>query len=263
MKPLIVLAGLCLIASAADAQPAGPVQFPAADVERAGLARRYLELALPDWLNGRFEVDHTVLYFDLPRTMEEANLLIKHAPPSSAPTSRIVYGQLKASFQKGARQVAPELADAIVAVYAQRLTTEELRAMIAFEQQPAQRAAGAASAQAAARMQAHFDAEGAHWDEELKTGVIAPPMSPPPPDDLASLIPSQGQPAPPDTPAWAAISAKQNALYLATYSALNRIWPKAAAVAEADYCAHVRCRASDREILTGLGQVFADPNNRV
>jgi hypothetical protein len=263
MKALIVLAGLCLLSAPAAAQPAASVQPEAGDVERAALARRYLELAQPDWLSGGFEVDHTLLAFDMPRTMEEANLAIAHAPPSSAPVSRIIYGQLKASFERGARQIAPELADALVAVYAERLTAEELRAMIAFEEQPGQRAAEAAKAHTSARMQAYFDAEGARWDEELKADVIAPPTRPAPVDDLASLIPSQAQPAPDASPTWVAIAAKQNAIYLASYSALNRLWPKAAAIALADYCAHLACRATDREILTGLGQVFADPNNRV
>ncbi len=262
MRALIIIAGLCLLALPADAQPASPVPSQTADAERSTLARQYLELAQPDLLNGRFEVNHTLAGFMMPRTMEEANLFIKKAPPSSSPISRIVYGQLKASLERGAQHIAPKLVDALVAVYARLLTVDELRAMIAFEEQPAQRAAEAASARASAHMQASFDAEGARWDEELKTGIIAPP-SLPSLGDIETPAPNEAPPAPPASPIWDAIGAKQTAIYLATYSQLNRLWPEAAAVARADYCAHVRCSATDRQILTGLGQVFADPNNRV
>lgn len=263
MKTLIILAGLCLIAAPAGAQPAGAAPPPAAEAGRAELARRYLELARPELLNGGFAVDHTMAYFTMPRSLEEANLAIRKAPPSSSPIARIVYGQLKASFQRGAREIAPELTEALVAVYAQRLTREELQALIAFEQQPSQRAAADASAGASARMQAFFDAEGARWDEELKAGRIRPPARLPPLPDFETPTAPEPRSRPPATPIWNAIAAKQQALYLATYSQLNRLWPHAAAVALDDYCAHLRCRASDRQILTGLGQVFADPNNRV
>jgi hypothetical protein len=63
---------------------------------------------------------------------------------SSAPISRIVYGQLRAGFEKGAQHIAPRLVDALVDVYARLFTVEELQALITFEQQPAQRAAEAA-----------------------------------------------------------------------------------------------------------------------
>jgi hypothetical protein len=262
MKALIVFAGLCLLAHPADAQPAKPVWGQAADAERYALARQYLELAKPDWLNGGFEVDHTLAAFGMPRTIEEANLFIKKAPPSSSPISRIVYGRLKASFERGAQHIAPKLADALVAVYARLLTVDELRVLIAFEEQPSQRAAEATAARASAHMQASFDAEGARWDEELKTGIIEPPGLPSL-GDIEMPVPTEAQPPPADSPTWDAIGAKQTAIYLASYSQLNRLWPEAAAVARADYCAHVHCRATDRQILTGLGQVFADPNNRV
>jgi len=263
MKALIIFAGLCLLALPADAQPATPDPPQAADAERSALARQYLELAKPDWLNGGFEVGHTLAAFMMPRVMEEANLSIKGESPSSSPIARIVYGQLKASFERGAQHLAPELVDALVAVYARLLTAEELRALIAFEEQPSHRAAEAAEARASTHVQAFFDALGARWDEELKTGIIKPLRFLAPLADSEKRPPIQAQPTPAASPIWDAIVAKQRAIHLATYSQLNRLWPEAAAVARADYCAHVHCRAIDRQILTGLGQVFADPNNRV
>jgi hypothetical protein len=264
MKALIIFVGLCLLALPADAQPARPVPpLEATNAERSALARQYLELAKPELLDGEFEVDHTLAKFMMPRTMEEANLSIKGAPPSSSPISRIVYGQLKASFERGAKRIAPKLADALVAAYARLLTVEELRTLIAFEEQPSRHAAEAAFARVSAHMRAFFDAAGARWDEELKTGIIEPSRSLAPLDDIEKLIPTEAQPAPAASPTWDAIVAKQTAIYLATYAQLNRLWPEAAAVARVDYCAHVRCRATDRQILTSLGQVFADPNNRV
>ena len=263
MRALIILAGLCLLASPAHVQPAEPGAVRADYAERTTLARHYLQIAQPDLLTGRFAVDHTLAAFSMPRTMEGLNLSLKHAPLSSSPLGRIVYGQLKASFEKGAQRIAPELADALVAAHARILTADELRAMIAFEAEPAQQADEADAAQAAAHRRAFTDALGARWDDELRTGVTAPPNGPPSLDDIRAMMPAEAQAAPPSSRIWEAISAKQNALHIATTRQLNRLWPQAAAAAVADYCAHLRCRASDRRILTGLGKVFADPSNRV
>jgi hypothetical protein len=268
MKALIIFVGLCLLAPPADAQSAISVPHQSADAERYALARQYLELAKPDWLNGRFEVNHTVTAFMLPRMLEEVNLFSKGAAPSSSPISRIVYGQLQASFRYGADRIAPKLVDALVMVYARLLTVDELQVMITYEEEPAQRAAETVEAGASVHVQALFDAWGAKWDRELKTGVMEQPRFPPF-GHIEKSLPNEAPPTPPPaltppaSPTWDAIVAKQRAIYLASYSQLNRLWPKVASVARADYCARVHCHATDRQILTSLGKVFADPNDRV
>jgi hypothetical protein len=173
---------------------------------------------------------------------------------------------LRASFERGARRIAPKLVEALVVVYARLLTVDELRALIASEEQPSRRAAVAAAAQATAQLQAFSDAEGARWDEELKTGRTIPltvGRLRPLPNLVKKAFLNEPNPAPQDSPTWKAIVAKQRAIHLATYAELNRLWPEAAAIAQADYCAHVRCGPTDRQILTGLGQVFADPYNHI
>jgi hypothetical protein len=262
VKSLGILAAACFIALPVAAQPIQPVQ-QSADAERSVLARHYLELAKPDWLNGNFEIEHTLAFYGMSRTLEEANLFIRHKPPASSPIASIVYGQLKSSFEQSTRHATPALSESLVAVYARMLSVEELRALIAFEEQPSQRAAEAASDQVDARMQAQFDAEGAWWDEELRTGKIKLPEAPSPLAGLEKLIPPDTEPAPGTSPTWDAIFAKRTAVYRTAYSELNRLWPDVAAAAQVDYCAHVHCSATDRQILTGLGAVFADPNNTI